>query len=77
MTVLRRVPDVVADGAQVWSDTAGVLAEQVSDAVWSSTFQDVHGDDLVDDVLTLSVPSQLVRQRIEQRYLTLMEAALE
>ena len=42
-----------------------------------STFQDVHGDDLVDDVLTLSVPSQLVRQRIEQRYLTLMEAALE
>jgi chromosomal replication initiator protein len=67
---------VTVDGSQVWRSTAAVLAEQVSDAVWSSTFQDVHGDDLVDDVLTISVPSQLVRQRIEQRYITLMEAAL-
>jgi chromosomal replication initiator protein len=67
---------VAADGAQVWSDTAEVLAQQVSDTVWSSTFQDVRGTDLSDSVLTLSVPSQLVRQRIEQRYLGLMEAAL-
>ncbi len=44
--------------------------------VWSSTFQDVRGLELNDTVLTLSVPSQLVRQRIEQRYLGLMEAAL-
>ncbi len=48
----------------------------MSDAVWSSTFQDVRGLELNDTVLTLSVPSQLVRQRIEQRYLGLMEAAL-
>ncbi len=67
---------MAADGAQVWSDTAEVLAQQVSDAVWSSTFQDVRGLELHDSVLTLSVPSQLVRQRIEQRYLGLMEAAL-
>ena len=67
---------MAVDGSQVWQRTAQVLAEQVSDTVWSSTFQDVHGDDLVDDVLTISVPSQLVRQRIEQRYITLMEAAL-
>lgn len=67
---------MAADGAQVWSDTAAVLAQQVSDTVWSSTFQDVRGLDLTDSVLTLSVPSQLVRQRIEQRYLGLMEAAL-
>jgi chromosomal replication initiator protein len=67
---------VTVDGSQIWRSTAAVLAEQVSDAVWSSTFQDVHGDELVDDVLTISVPSQLVRQRIEQRYITLMEAAL-
>ena len=67
---------MAADGAQVWSDTAAVLAQQVSDTVWSSTFQDVRGLELSDSVLTLSVPSQLVRQRIEQRYLGLMEAAL-
>ncbi len=67
---------MAADGDQVWSDTAQVLAQQVSDTVWSSTFQDVRCHDLSDSVLTLSVPSQLVRQRIEQRYLGLMEAAL-
>ena len=68
---------MTADATQVWDDTASVLVQQVSDAVWSSTFQDVRGKDFVDGVLTLSVPSQMVRQRIEQRYLGLMEAALE
>ncbi len=67
---------MAADGTQVWRETADVLAQQVSDTVWSSTFQDVHVIDLVGDVLTLSVPSQLVRQRIEQRYAGLMDAAL-
>lgn len=67
---------MAADATQVWSETAEVLAQQVSDTVWSSTFQDVHGLELTDSVLTLSVPSQLVRQRIEQRYFGLMEAAL-
>jgi chromosomal replication initiator protein len=67
---------VAADGAQVWNKTAGVLAQQVSDTVWSSTFQEVRCVQLVDDVLVLAVPSQLVRQRIEQRYIALVEAAL-
>jgi chromosomal replication initiator protein len=67
------VPD---DGAHVWAETSSVLAQQVSDAVWSSTFQDIDCIDLTDDVLTLSVPSQMVRHRIEQRYLGLVRAAL-
>ncbi len=65
-----------AEGSQVWATTASLLAQQVSDTVWSSTFQDVLPLSLVDDVLTVTVPSQLVRQRIEQRYLGLVEAAL-
>ena len=65
-----------AEGTQVWATTASLLAQQVSDTVWSSTFQDVVPVGLVDDILTLSVPSQLVRQRIEQRYLGLVDAAL-
>lgn len=67
---------MAADGAQIWSDTAALLTQQVSDSVWSSTFQDVCGLELLDSVLTLSVPSQLVRQRIEQRYMGLLTAAL-
>jgi chromosomal replication initiator protein len=49
---------------------------QVSDSVWSSTFQDMTGIEIVDDILTVSVPSQLVRQRIEQRYVELLLSAL-
>ena len=67
---------MTAEGTQVWERTAEVLIGQVSDAVWSSTFQDVHVDELRDDILTLAVPSQLVRQRIEQRYFSLLEGAL-
>jgi len=67
---------VTAEGTKVWERTAEVLIEQVSDTVWSSTFQDIQAIDLRDDVLTLAVPSQLVRQRVEQRYFPLIEAAL-
>jgi chromosomal replication initiator protein len=73
---LRKVTSMALDGVRIWKDVAGILSEQVSDAVWSSTFQDVQGGELVDDVLTITTPSQLVRSRIEQRYLGLIEHAL-
>jgi chromosomal replication initiator protein len=72
----RKDVAVAADGARIWADTAALLAQQVSDSVWSSTFQDVRCLDLTDSTLTITVPSQLARQRIEQRYLELMTAAL-
>jgi chromosomal replication initiator protein len=70
------VTAVSVDAAQVWKEAAALLAEQISDAVWGSTFQDLVGVELVDSVLTIAVPSQTARQRIEQRYVGLMEAAL-
>ncbi len=64
------------DATQVWDQTAAALSQQVSDTVWSSTFQDVQCLDLTGTVITLTVPSQLVRQRIEQRYRGLVDSAL-
>ena len=64
------------DGLAIWSQAAETLANQVSDTVWASTFQEVAFRDLTDDLLTISAPSQMIRQRIEQRYLGLVEAAL-
>ncbi len=61
----------------VWHSASSALQEQVTDTVWGSTFQEVSASDLDDDVLTLTVPSQLLRQRIEQRYLGLIEAVLD
>jgi len=67
---------VQQDGLAIWSQAAEILAHQVSDTVWASTFQEVTFRDLTDDLLTISAPSQMIRQRIEQRYLGLVEAAL-
>jgi len=67
---------VQQDGLAIWSQAAEILANQVSDTVWASTFQDVAFRDLTDDLLTISAPSQMIRQRIEQRYLGLVEAAV-
>jgi chromosomal replication initiator protein len=67
---------VQQDGLAIWSQAAEILANQVSDTVWASTFQDVVFRDLTDDLLTISAPSQMIRQRIEQRYLGLVEAAV-
>ncbi len=64
------------DAAAVWESAASALSQQVSDTVWNSTFRDVEATDLDSGVLKLSVPSQVLRQRIEQRYLGLIEAVL-
>lgn len=64
------------DATTVWDSAAAALAEQVTETVWNSTFLELTATDMSDDVLTLSVPSQLLRQRIEQRYLGLIEAVL-
>ncbi len=67
----------VEDGEAIWSRVSENLREQVSDAVWNSTFQDVRVVGVDDGSLVLAVPSQLLRQRIEQRYLGLLDAVLE
>ena len=68
---------MTSDGVDIWEAVSTVLAGQLKPAVWSSTFADVQVGELVDDVLILSVPSQIARQRIERSYLGMMEAALE
>jgi chromosomal replication initiator protein len=45
----------------------------VSDAVWRSTFQDITEIGVIDDVLRLAVPSAVVKDRVEGRYLSLVE----
>ena len=68
---------MTSDEMDIWEAVSSVLAGQLKPAVWSSTFADVQVGELVDDVLTLTVPSQIARQRIERSYLGMMEAALE
>jgi chromosomal replication initiator protein len=60
----------------LWTACADVLREQVSEAVWLSSFANVTA--LSDDGarLVLSVPSHWVKERIEGRYLEMVRAAL-
>jgi chromosomal replication initiator protein len=65
--------DQVGDGQHLWTSCQESLRTQVSDAVWRSTFQDITELGVEDDVLRLAVPSAMVKDRLEGRYLSLVE----
>jgi chromosomal replication initiator protein len=67
---------VQTEASSVWDAACAVLRDQITETVWGSTFQELTAAGLDGNVLTLSVPSQVLRQRIEQRYLGLIEAVL-
>ena len=63
----------VADAQHLWTTCQASLQTQVSEAVWRSTFQDITAIDLDASVLVLSVPNAVVKDRVENRYLSLVE----
>jgi len=72
MEALRQVDDAEI----LWTACAGMLREQVSEAVWQTTFAGARGLRADSHVFVLAVPSSVVRERIEGRYLTLVESSL-
>lgn len=60
----------------VWTRAASLLRSQVSEGVWLTTFSDIELHDVDDQQIVLRVPSTLVRERIEDRYRSMVEAAL-
>ena len=67
----------LADAQGLWTAAADFLREQVSDAVWMSTFAEVTAvDDGPPGVIALAVPNSWTRDRIEDRYLGVLRAAL-
>src|SRR5688500_9371708 len=67
---------LVSEAQLLWASCAGVLREQVSEAVWLSSFAETSALRIDDDRLVLSVPSPWVKERIESRYLEMVRAAL-
>jgi len=66
----------VEDLENMWTAVSQLLRAQVSDAVWYSTFNDVHSLPSEDDAIRLAVPSATVRDKILTRYLALVTDAL-
>ncbi|MFM8562824.1 MAG: chromosomal replication initiator protein DnaA [Acidimicrobiia bacterium] len=58
----------VDEAENVWTAVSRSLRDQVSDAVWYSTFNDVYALSVSDDTLRLAVPSGTVRDKILSRY---------
>jgi chromosomal replication initiator protein len=63
----------VADAQQLWTACQASLQTQVTEAVWRSTFQDITAVDFEGSSLVLGVPSAVVKDRVENRYLSLVE----
>jgi len=65
----------VGDALAVWAAAADILREQVSEAVWMSTFAEVVPDE-VPGGLVLFVPNRWTKERIEERHLDAVRACL-
>jgi chromosomal replication initiator protein len=66
----------VRDADVLWDACADILRAQVSEAVWLTSFNGAQPLTLDRGVLTLAVPSSVVKERIEGRYLALVRDAL-
>jgi chromosomal replication initiator protein len=66
----------VDDAEVLWKACAELIREQVSEAVWLTSFNGVEPVSLSDGRLLVAVPSSVVKDRIETRYLAVVQGAL-
>ncbi len=66
----------VTDAEELWRTCSRNLRLQMSDATWRAWFASVEAVDVTGDVLSLSVPSATVRNRMETRFLAMIEDTL-
>ena len=64
------------DAGQLWMTCSDLIRHQVSDVVWNTTFRGVEAINLTTDEITILVPSRVVKDRIEARYLGIVRDAL-
>jgi chromosomal replication initiator protein len=67
---------LVTNAAELWNACSDTLRIQVSEATWRTSFEALQPVSLEGDTLVLAVPSSLVRERLEGRFLTMVEDAL-
>mgnify|MGYP005649815179 CR=1 FL=1 len=60
----------------LWEACAAAIQGQVSDVVWQMTFKSAEPVAADAETLTVSVPSIILRDRIEGRYRTLVDDAV-
>ena len=66
----------VGEAEELWISCTAALRGQLPEAVWTTCFQPTTAVELTDDVLVVAVPSTLVKERIEARFLPQLHATL-
>jgi len=72
----REAEGLVTGAEQLWILCSSALRAQVSEATWRAWFEGVAPLKADDDLLVLSVPSSLAKERIEGRYLDMVRDVL-
>jgi len=66
----------VYEAGELWTTCSDLIRAQVSDVVWNTTFRELEAIDLTTDEIIVAVPSRMVKDRIEARYLGIVRDAL-
>jgi chromosomal replication initiator protein len=66
----------VNQAADLWTKCTGSLREQVSETTWQLWLSGILPTDFHDGVFVLAVPNGLIRERVESRYLPMIEDTL-
>ena len=62
---------------ELWTGCAEFVKSEVSDGVWQSTFSNAQPVAIIDGTLVISVPSVFAKERIEGRYVNLIQEGLQ
>ncbi|HEY1831291.1 MAG TPA: chromosomal replication initiator protein DnaA [Acidimicrobiales bacterium] len=66
----------MTQAGDLWTKCTGSLRDQVSESTWQLWLSGLQPVEFVDGVFTLAVPNPIIRERVESRYLTLIEDTL-
>jgi chromosomal replication initiator protein len=71
-----RSAEPVTQAIELWTRCSKSLRDQVSESTWQLWLAGIEPVGLADGVFTLSVPSPFIRERVESRYLLMIEDTL-
>ena len=66
----------MTQAGELWTRCTGSLREQVSETTWQLWLSGIEPVDFANGVFVLSVPNGLIRERVETRYLPMIEDTL-
>ena len=75
-TEKRRLDSAVSQAGDLWTRCTGSLRDQVSESTWQLWLSGLEPVDFADGIFTLAVPNLLIRERVESRYLPMIEDTL-